>query len=155
MGESSLNQAVKRLCIALNDWESCIRILKAIGIVGVCVFMLQLIVKKIPSLDLMSVKTLFCVRYLTSKLVVLPLMLSVWLIIPAKRLPSYIVSCAFPIYILHWFFLGIANCLTPQGCDTVCGLIIRIVLLFTISLMTSIAIKKIFPNVAKIVFGGR
>lgn len=125
------------------------RTLRAIGIVGVCMFVLQLMVEMS---GLMSVNAL---SYLISKLVVLPLMLSVWLAIPVKRLPTCIVSCAFPIYIVHWFLGRIVNCLTPQGCDAADGLIERIVLLFTISLMTSIAIKKFFPNIAKVVFGGR
>lgn len=126
--------------------------LKILGIVGVCMFITQLLITKYQLHNLVAGKIL---SYGITKIIVLPLMLSIWLTMPSKRLLPSVVNCAFPIYILHWFALPITRRLIPHGCNTLTGLVGEISLAFGTSLLMSILIKKFCPKVAKVVFGGR
>ena len=138
---------IRRTTCALNKG-----MLKILGIVGVCMFVAQLLITKYQLDNFVAGKIL---SYGINRIIILPLMLSIWLIMPSRRLIPIVVNCAFPIYILHWFVLPITNRLIPQGCNTLTGLLAEISLAFGTSLLMTIFIKKFCPKVAKVVFGGR
>lgn len=83
-------------------------------------------------------------------------LLGLWICTPSTAWPSALVSCAFPIYLLHSFFnYAIAWMTTRLGnsIPTFPGL--STVLVSACSILTALAIRRFTPRFGKIIFGGR
>ena len=95
--------------------------------------------------------------------VVVPLaaLLTLWIIMPAIRLPKMLTSLAFPIYLIHPFiYFGLFKGEALLGFKNYSGSHLSVHLLFFImafgvSLLIGLVLKRYFPRIASLVFGGR
>ena len=99
------------------------------------------------------------------RLIFVPLFLfALWNLLPLVKLPQWLTSTAFPIFLLHtlvWRFLGAVSCATKTHIfafldpDGLCQWAIKWMVGFCGSLMLAVCMRKMFPKVAAIAFGGR
>ena len=83
-------------------------------------------------------------------------LLGLWICTPSTAWPSALVSCAFPIYLLHSFFnYAIAWMITRRGYSIPPFPGLSTVLVSASSILTALAIRRFTPRFGKIIFGGR
>lgn len=80
------------------------------------------------------------------------LIVGVWGLMPARRLPDVLTANAFPIYLMHMFVLllfGTRKLTSPWACILIGGAGILL------TLGSVIVVRRIFPCFARVAFGGR
>lgn len=89
------------------------------------------------------------------------LLVGLWWIIPSRRYSNAVTSLAFPVYILHWFFLfayRAGRIHLPSWMDSkesALAFALVSVMTFVLSAGVAIMLKKFVPKMSQIVFGGR
>lgn len=90
------------------------------------------------------------------------LMLGMWVLLPEYKFSDCLIKSSFPIYLLHYFF-----CIVLAGVVGVLGLrewathetftlyIVRGGIVIVLSIISSVALRKIFPRFSLLIFGGR
>lgn len=84
------------------------------------------------------------------------LIVGFWSICPSCDFPNILAGLAFPIYLIHMislFFMGVLHVRPPT--DTAWGYVLCAFLNMFFAMCISIALKKNFPRLAGVLFGGR
>jgi hypothetical protein len=84
-----------------------------------------------------------------------------WLVIPDVHLPKFLTSAAFPMYVTHGiviFFFAIGTRVTgvrPLAQTSTLAYLVQVVLVISVCVFAILVIRKLFPKVSQIIFGGR
>lgn len=96
----------------------------------------------------------FNVRISVEPIFILFALYGVFFFVPASKWAEFIARNAFPVYLLHSFFVFIIGfVLTNQ--DSWMILTARVLVAFLFSLCGAIATRRLFPRLAAVLFGGR
>ncbi|MBQ6142503.1 MAG: hypothetical protein IJI54_14605 [Kiritimatiellae bacterium] len=96
----------------------------------------------------------FNVRISVEPIFILFALYGVFFFVPASKWADVFTRNAFPIYLLHSFFVFIIGLvLTNQ--DSWMILTARVLVAFVLSLYGAIAMKRLFPKLSAMLFGGR
>ncbi len=81
---------------------------------------------------------------------------SLWTFTPVSAWPTALVSCAFPIYLMHTFF----NCMVAWSATHFCGIVSKVPgLSFTLvslcSIFAALTIRRFAARIGSVLFGGR
>lgn len=100
-----------------------------------------------------------------TRMVFVPLfLLAAWNILPTVKLPQYLVSATFPIFLLHcivwkicyifgvFFHVSYSSFLNPQSIHM---WLIKWLVGFTGSILAAMALRRFSPRFSKLLFGGR
>ena len=82
-------------------------------------------------------------------------LIAAWSLMPSYRLPNWIYTIPFPLYVLHLFFIQTMVILMPDSGKSITRLSLLYVTTIAGSILSAFAIKRISPKIASIVFGGR
>lgn len=89
------------------------------------------------------------------KFVSVPFMLyGIWGLVPDWRLPGWLVSCSFAIYLIHKFVLQLLNRIWSAG-DGLPQYFAMAAAAFSIALGIAVAMHRWLPRTAAVLFGGR
>lgn len=89
------------------------------------------------------------------------LMAGLWLVIPDMHLPKFLTSAAFPMYVTHGFVIFIFAIITRMtGLRTFAqtstlAYLVQVVLAISICVSIILFVRKQFPRVTHVIFGGR
>ena len=89
------------------------------------------------------------------------LMAGVWLVIPDMQLPKFLTSAAFPMYVTHGFVIFIFAIVTrvtglrPLVQTSTLAYLVQVVLAISICVSVILLVRKLFPRVTQVIFGGR
>ncbi len=91
---------------------------------------------------------------------ILPVLLSVWIIVPKRAWSANLTACAFPIYLLHLFMLDISAAISKKSslfvsCPSLVVYIIWGVSAILACILFTHFIRFMFPRTANVLFGGR
>lgn len=89
-------------------------------------------------------------------LMILPGMFGVWLIIPDTLWNRMLVSCAFPVFLVHGFvvlFLPIVYDAWPELRNTFWGFLFMSIVVFGVSLFLAMGLRRCLPRASALVFG--
>lgn len=80
-------------------------------------------------------------------------------LMPALQVPTFITSCAFPIYVCHMFIIDIAHKVTSYlEFDANLHISLWLILalgIFSLTLAVVLCFRRILPRSSKVIFGGR
>lgn len=95
------------------------------------------------------------VSIVTCKFFSVPFMLyGVWGLVSDRRLPGWLVTCSFAIYLIHKFVLLLLNQIWSAG-DGLPQYFAMAVVAFSIALCIAVAMHRWVPKTAAVLFGGR
>ena len=92
------------------------------------------------------------------------LLVAFWFAIPSGQWPKWLVSSSFPVYLIHallWPLIGRACCLAGwpspfwMRVDTIAEWLLKWVIGFGGSLAISVLLRRLWPGLARVLFGGR
>lgn len=84
------------------------------------------------------------------------LLVGIWLLMPSKRWPEWIVSMSFPIYVIHYFVVFAMDGFHKVKTDkSICVMLFQFVCAVVIPCLVSLLLRKGAPRFALILFGGR
>lgn len=97
------------------------------------------------------------IRSIVSVFATVLLSYAAWSIVPSVKWPKWLTSAAFPIYLMHGFFIGTLQTVPSSipGTGTVVGFLIHWLVPIAGSICVATIIRKFAPEVAKVLFGGR
>lgn len=80
-----------------------------------------------------------------------------WSIIPTVRFPKFLVSSAFPIYLMHQIVLGYLQSLPSiiPSPECLAGYCVHVMVPILVSILLSVGIHRFSPKCAGIIWGGR
>ncbi len=85
-----------------------------------------------------------------------PLTLGVWRFVPARPLPAFLVTSAFPVYAFHYFFEHFFEVVAlPLPHPAWWAYVARAALAAGLSLAVAAAMRSLLPRESRILFGGR
>ena len=85
-----------------------------------------------------------------------PLMLGVWRLVPDRPWPAWIVTAAFPVYALHYFFVHfLESTALPLAHPAWWAYVMRAVLAAGLSLWVAYLLHRFLPRESRVLFGGR
>lgn len=89
-------------------------------------------------------------------LVFVPLVLAgAWTLLPAVKIPVWASRLSFPIYLLHVSVMFVGGLFFPWHAETMVGWWVKYVFALTGSVLVCWAMKRFFPRIASVAFGGR
>ena len=81
---------------------------------------------------------------------------SVWGIMPDAAWPKWLVTCSFPIYLMHKFVLYVSNLVVANlGGDSLFSYGLESLFGCGMPIVAALFLRKYFPRIASIAFGGR
>ena len=83
------------------------------------------------------------------------LMAGLWRIVPATRWPGWLTSCAFPVFILHVFAIGVYNNFLVREVNGLLAFCAKYVFAVVLPIVVVIVARRIAPRLVKFAFGGR
>lgn len=87
---------------------------------------------------------------------IIPLiLLPAWALIPDRPWPKFLVSTSFGVYLVHMFFVRVAQHFAAGWLQTLPGFVIAYSLIVVCSVFFVLAIKRLVPKFAAFIFGGR
>lgn len=79
-----------------------------------------------------------------------------WCAIPTVELPSWLTSCAFPMYLIHWFVNGyISRLLEGLGIEQLFCASVTFMVSVSGSCAIALLLRRVAPKTAEVLFGGR
>ena len=85
-----------------------------------------------------------------------PLMLGVWRLVPERQWPAWLVSAAFPVYAMHYFFEHFLEVVVlPLPHAAWWAYVARAGIVAFLSLITATLLRSLMPRESRILFGGR
>lgn len=104
---------------------------------------------------------LSCCRPISKIVFIVANLLAIWCWMPSTRLPKWLTSSSFAIYVSHQWVQGIVKFL-PLGplaykniADSVMLWFFWVIASFSIPLVFALLLGRSFPNIASIIYGGR
>lgn len=83
-------------------------------------------------------------------------MIGVWSFLSDRKWDIRITSLSFPIYLIHMFFIDVANCAGLKGDDLSFSLLLaKYAIAVFGAAAVAMLVRRFLPNFARIVFGGR
>ena len=83
------------------------------------------------------------------------LMLGLWGLIPSVRWPKWLTSCAFPIFLLHVFAIGVYNNFLVRDVSGVLAFAAKYAFSVGLPIVAVVVMRRMLPKVAELAFGGR
>ena len=92
------------------------------------------------------------------------LLLGTWMFMPSAQWPLWLVSCSFPIYVMHRIVLFVYYSLSRNVPFMQCHLLqepsiiswsVIATVVFVVPVITAILLRKLMPRLASTIFGGR
>ena len=78
-----------------------------------------------------------------------------WLIIGSRRWPSAITSTAFPIYLVHVFYMIIFDACVSKRIDIGWVVVAKYLFALCLSIGTALVIRMVFKTKSRFLYGGR
>ena len=98
-------------------------------------------------------------RIVVSKLSLIPLLYAIWHFMPAWKIPLWLTSCSFAVYVLHeLFFTHISLAFQKLNLaeeNSPLQAIVKFVVGFLGSIALTLLIRRFLPRTARTLFGGR
>lgn len=82
---------------------------------------------------------------------------ALWMTVPSGKWPGWMVSSAFPIFLMHGMFIGILQ-MNPSripGTGTVFGFLIHWLVPIGVSIVVALLLRCLCPRFSSLIFGGR
>ena len=70
-------------------------------------------------------------------------------------LSGWLVSCSFPVFVLHVFALGFFNVFVVREVNAVGVLLAKCAMAVLLPMAFAVLVRRFAPSVAKVLFGGR
>lgn len=87
---------------------------------------------------------------------IIPLiLLPIWALIPDRPWPRFLVSTSFGVYLVHMFFVRVAQHFATGWLQTLVGFVLGYLLIVVCSVFFVLAIKRLVPRLEMLAFGGR
>jgi|GEM_PF-4602341 len=87
---------------------------------------------------------------------IIPLgIMAIWNVVPVSPWPKWLVSLAFPIYILHFFVSHPIAVYLHGHTESILVILLSFVATIGICTCTTLALRKVFPRISVVIFGGR
>lgn len=83
------------------------------------------------------------------------LMVGLWRVVPAVRWPEWLTGCAFPVFILHVFAIGVYNNFLIREVDGLLALFAKYFFAVLLPIIVVVAARRLIPRTVKFAFGGR
>lgn len=96
----------------------------------------------------------YCDRWLRL-LFVPPILVGPWEVLPAVRLPTWVSSLSFPIYLLHVPVMFVGGLFFTWHTETILGWLAKYVFVLAGSALICWVMKRFSPRIASVAFGGR
>lgn len=93
--------------------------------------------------------------YLTSLIFVPLLLFGFWGVLPKKSLPNFLCGLAFPVYLLHVPVMYVGGLFFTWHAETMMGWWAKYIFALAGSVFVCWVMKRFFPRIASIAFGGR
>ena len=83
------------------------------------------------------------------------LMAGLWSVVPNVRWPRWLTSCAFPIFLLHVFAIGVYNNFLVRDVDGLLAFGAKYAFSVVLPVVAVIGARKVSPKLTELSFGGR
>ena len=83
------------------------------------------------------------------------LMTGLWRVVPSARWPEWLTGCAFPIFLLHVFAIGVCNNFLFREVNGFFSLLGKYVFAVALPIVAVLAAKRVVPRLTAFAFGGR
>lgn len=83
------------------------------------------------------------------------LMAGLWSVVPNVRWPRWLTSCAFPVFLLHVFAIGVYNNFLVRDVSGVLAFAAKYAFSVGLPIVAVVVMRRMLPKVAELVFGGR
>lgn len=92
---------------------------------------------------------------LLSLLFVPPILVGVWTLLPAIKIPTWLSRLSFPVYLLHALVMYVGGLFFDWHAETILGWWKKYIFAIVGSVITAVFLKRFFPRFSALAFGGR